>query len=480
MERREVLKVLLAGAGLSLTGGVARAARATAPTLPDASPLAASPRGIGGSPGSVAGRVPAPLAMIRTSWSTDPWTLGSYSFLPVGAHPKLRGDLRTPVGDRLFFAGEHTAKANPSTVHGALASGRRAARQVRRTASRGERVIVVGAGIAGLACATDLRAAGLGVVVLEARGRVGGRLDTVQPAGWPVPVERGASWVEDVNASDLESRLDELGVETAPFDWDRESLVGPAGNLLRDPWAFSAPAARATREAVRWANTRDRDLSLEAALTRSGAADSVDPRALQHYVETEIAAEYGASARELSAWWGQDEGTDGRDLLVLGGYARLAQGLAAHLDVRLARPVDQVAWSSTGVVLTDHLGGVEAGDRAVISVPLGVLKSGAVGFAPALPQAHRAAIARLGMGLLDKVWLRFSEPFWTRRTLIWTRVAPAGTPWVEWYDLMPLTGEPVLVSLMGGDTARAWATRTDQEVLEAALASLEVFIAAGI
>ena len=50
-------------------------------------------------------RVPEPLAMIRSSWSTDEWARGSYSFLPVGATPALRVALAQPINGRLFFAG---------------------------------------------------------------------------------------------------------------------------------------------------------------------------------------------------------------------------------------------------------------------------------------------------------------------------------------------------------------------------------------
>ena len=340
--------------------------------------------------------------------------------------------------------------------------------------------MVVGAGIAGLACARDLREAGFGVLILEARDRIGGRLDTVQPVGWPVPVERGASWVEDVTASDLETLLDDLGVETAPFDWDRWSLAGPGASLLKHPWAYAAPAAHAVRAAIRWADQREHDVSLRAALDGSGAAATVDATALRLYLETEIAAEYGASARELSAWWGQEEGSVGPDLLVLGGYARLAGAFAKDLDVRVGRPVEVVTYGPNGVSLADRDGRIETADRAVITVPLGVLKARQVRFTPTLPAGHLAAISGIGMGLLDKVWLRFERPFWASRSLWWTRTAPPGTPWTEWYDLLPLTGEPVLVSLMGGDVAHAWASRSDDDVLAAALASLQVFLDAGI
>ncbi|MYG97836.1 MAG: NAD(P)-binding protein [Acidimicrobiaceae bacterium] len=74
--------------------------------------------------------VPDPVDAVSTRWGSDPWTRGSYSYLPVGVEFDTYRDMARPVGDRLFFAGEATHSRFPSTVHGALLSGRRAARQI--------------------------------------------------------------------------------------------------------------------------------------------------------------------------------------------------------------------------------------------------------------------------------------------------------------------------------------------------------------
>ncbi len=76
------------------------------------------------------GDVPEPVDAVSTRWGADPWTRGSYSYLPVGVEFDTYRDMARPVGDRLFFAGEATHSRFPSTVHGALLSGRRAARQI--------------------------------------------------------------------------------------------------------------------------------------------------------------------------------------------------------------------------------------------------------------------------------------------------------------------------------------------------------------
>ena len=76
------------------------------------------------------GDVPEPADTVSTRWGSDPWTRGSYSYLPVGVEFETYREMSRPVGERLFFAGEATHSRFPSTVHGALLSGRRAARQI--------------------------------------------------------------------------------------------------------------------------------------------------------------------------------------------------------------------------------------------------------------------------------------------------------------------------------------------------------------
>jgi monoamine oxidase len=426
-------------------------------------------------PGSTGGVVPVPAAMLRSTWADDPYARGAYSTMVVGADPTLRVVLAEPIDDRLFLAGEATATDHPATVHGARASGLRAAAQVLALARDGERVVVVGAGIAGLSAARSLRDAGVDVVVVEARDRIGGRIHTVRPGGWPVPADLGASWVHDVDASDLAELLSEAGVAARAFDYDDAVVLGTDG--ADDPAVLLAEALRALEDAVAAAEELDADISLADAV-EADDPDLDDPL-LEHVLETEVAGEYGESPARLSAWWASEEGSEGDDLIVLGGYGGVASALADGLPVELGRPIVAVERTPDRVRLTDEAAGTIEADRVVLTLPLGVLQSGDVAFTPPLPPAHLDAIARLGVGLLDKLWLRFDEPFWSEEAVVWSRVAASGTPFRWWVNLLPLTGEPVLLAVHGGDTAWAWADRSDAEVLAAATETLQAFLDAG-
>jgi monoamine oxidase len=74
--------------------------------------------------------VSTPVRSWVTRWAQDPYSLGSYSFVPVGASGSDLDVLAEPVGTRLFFAGEATSRRHAATVHGALLSGQREAERI--------------------------------------------------------------------------------------------------------------------------------------------------------------------------------------------------------------------------------------------------------------------------------------------------------------------------------------------------------------
>jgi monoamine oxidase len=74
--------------------------------------------------------IPEPEAAIVTRWGKDPYSLGAYSFLKVGARPSQRDELAIPVLNRLLIAGEATDRRYPGTTQGAWRAGRRAAKAV--------------------------------------------------------------------------------------------------------------------------------------------------------------------------------------------------------------------------------------------------------------------------------------------------------------------------------------------------------------
>lgn len=429
--------------------------------------------------------VPTPSAVLRSAWSKDPFSRGAVSYLPVGATPQDRATLRTPLGDRVFFAGEATAD-EPGTVRGARNSGARIANQLADAAAPGEKIAVIGAGIAGAECARQLSALGFDVVVIEARDRTGGRIDTVSGAEGSNPVELGAWRFGEQTDAELLAALDRLDVTSIPLD-------GPA--LLRDsatPTEVTVEAATepnpigatAVTAAITWAGQQTSDSSLAAALDGSGAADTAAGGKDQNLAGTALLEQYlrtvgtitGAAPDQLSAWFAPVPTVESTRL-VTGSLVALVDEALQGIDTFLSTAVVGISYDEAGVSLRLATGESLGVARAVVTVPLGVLKNDGIEFSPLLPFEYRAAIAALGMGNIETVHLSFDEAFWTTDAVAWTLVGTddAITTWV---NLLPITGEAALIGVVGADAAVALADLDDAEFVELARTSLLPFATA--
>ena len=309
------------------------------------------------------------------------------------------------------------------------------------------RVVVVGAGIAGLTVASALTQAGVECVTLEARDRIGGRLHTVDLAG--SPVDLGGSWIHMPIGNPMSTFARQVGVscqpanpvpELAGFDCAegrRLSAAEVAASLSVQYQAFPDAVGSLRAELGPHASAAE---GIEAFVTRAGLAPGPARRARQA-LHAIIEAESADLARRQSLRWMWNEIEYDGDYfgdVPDGGYRRLVNAMASGVDVRLGVDVTEVALSPDGVAVRAADGRAEEGSHVVVTVPLGVLKRGRPRFSPALPADRSAAIGRLGFGRYEKVALRFGEPFWRSAGLahmiIFPRDPSAPAVWVIGQD----------------------------------------------
>jgi monoamine oxidase len=407
----------------------------------------------GAGNGAITGDVPErPTSFLRTSWSTDPFAEGSYSFLaPSDVGTDARILLAAPVGP-LHFAGEGTSSNAPATTHGALESGCRAAAEISGIPGT---VLVIGAGFAGLAAARALVDAGRDVIVLEARDRTGGRAHTV-PFGGAV-ADLGPSWIHGVTNNPMVQLAAEGGVEPIAFDYDNE--IGGS----RKAWLFFEEL---TESALDAGNAEARPLS-------ELLPDSVNVTQ-QWALSVEVSNEYGADASELAiAALDEGKAIRGGDALPDKGYGAITDYLATGLDIRLEWVVSEIEYGNEGVTVYSADGAELRADLAVVTLPVGVLRAANVEFTPPLPSDKVDALAGLGSGLLDKLWLAFDDVFWDTEADVINWIDPHNPGlWPFWVNGYKCFGVPVLLAFNGGGVARDLADWSDDEVVASAMAAL--------
>ncbi|MFC9559614.1 flavin monoamine oxidase family protein [Agromyces sp. NPDC056965] len=341
--------------------------------------------------------------------------------------------------------------------------------------------IVIGAGVAGLTAARLLTTAGRRVVVLEARDRVGGRVWTDRRDGHVTDL--GASWIHGITDSPVAAAAAAFGMPTVEFtvggyqsDSRPIAYYGPDGVRLTDAAAHRfaddirvVDAALAEAVAASDTDASYRDVT-ETALAEQGW-DAERTQRVREFLEHRAEEQYGAWIEDLAAHGLDDDSIDGDEVVFPDGYDRLPERLAAGLDLRLEHVVSQVRWSTGGVTVTTGRGDFTAGN-AVVTVPVGVLRSDDFTIEPPLPEPVAGALGRLEMNAFEKVFLRFPTKFWDDGVYAVRQQGPESRWWHSWYDLTELHGTPTLLTFAAGPAARATRGWSDEQVAESVLVQL--------
>ncbi|HEV8432720.1 MAG TPA: NAD(P)/FAD-dependent oxidoreductase [Thermoanaerobaculia bacterium] len=328
-------------------------------------------------------------------------------------------------------------------------------------------VVIIGAGAAGLAAARDLSGAGKRVCIVEARERIGGRINTRRIDGVAMPIELGAEFIHGEAAATF------AAVNAAPLI----ALQLPDTHFWSDHGKWSKRDDFWTRIARLRAKIpqRKRDVSF-AEFLRSRRDVGPQLRDLAYnFVEGYHAAH--ADRISAAALRGSDEETEApAQFRIVNGYDRVTQWLLAGVapdrsELRLNTIVKRVEWRA-GDVGVDTARDTIRARAAVITIPIGVWKAphdsdGAIVFDPPLREKKRA-IEKLELGHVVKIVFRFREPFWEPKVnFLHTNDRYIPT----WWTYAPVRA-PILIGWAGGHAADALLAESDEARVSRAIDSM--------
>ena len=349
-------------------------------------------------------------------------------------------------------------------------------------------VVVVGAGIAGLAAAAEIGGHGASVVILEARDRVGGRIWTEHDSsGWPI--ELGAEFIHGL-PPEIWEPLQQSHAETDEVEgdyWCSNGRILPCNFFERVDAILKQMSVRSADQSFleflekccHDGHDPSQQEAKRRALAYVSGFNAADPRLVGVYwlVKAMRAEKQIEGDRAFRC-------VNGYETLLAVFRARLAE---RNVSLHTGTVADRIRWTRGKVEVSVQAAGERsmfAARRVIVTLPLAVLQAasgqaGAVRFTPPLPREKLEALEKLEMGKVIRLVLRFRERFWDKispvkhdRTLSHMSFLFSDDEWFPtWWTTMPKKA-PILTGWAPFECAARLSGKTRSFVVDRGLATL--------
>lgn len=335
------------------------------------------------------------------------------------------------------------------------------------------KIIVIGAGVAGMSAAQKLQKNGLDVTILEGLDRVGGRVFPVRFG--ERYIDTGATWIHYYKNNPLFAfaKMSDWNViedSYEPFEiWNAEikAFLGKEKHQLME-WS----------EAVR-AAAIDFFLNNEVAVSTGDFFDNYiinkdwnrpTIQAVKFLYSALLETDYGGNIDQVALtderYLNKFGNLEETDALLVGSFKKMLDSLKQGLDIRLNQTIQGIDYQQDTIFVTTQNQVFEC-DKVIVTVSLGVLKQGNIQFRPTLSAEKRNAIAGFQYGKLEKIILTFEEQFWGESRLFYYmnhKKPNLAFPMI--LDFTAVVGQPTLGIYYAADFAKSIENESDEVILE--------------
>lgn len=338
-----------------------------------------------------------------------------------------------------------------------------------------KKVIIIGAGIAGLAANQALQQAGFDTIILEGRDRIGGRIATSHQLG--VPLNCGAGWIHGIANNPITALAEKTHTNITIPSEEQYTRYDNNGDRI-DPILidqFEEKFAEILNKAKAYAFQINHDIPLSEAIAKvTNIADFTSVEYSLFQFKRQFFAGYiGADAEYLSArYWDLEQPWPGENVYLSGTYQPIINDLAKNANIQLNTIVKEIKLHTNEVEVITEKTSYHA-DFVILTVPLGVLKMKAISFNPPLPEAKQTAIDHLGMGLLNVSFIQFPEVCWPqdKQSFILTPIDDLSIP--IYFNLHYFLNQPILMGYHGGTKSKRIEELTDAQLKELIMRDLK-------
>ena len=334
----------------------------------------------------------------------------------------------------------------------------------------GKNVIVIGAGISGLAAASTLKQQGANVIILEAKNYIGGRIKTNRSLG--SPFEYGAGWIHGPSKENpIRNLADRSKSSLFVTDDDSCELLNLSGNDINEKvWD---EIEEIWEEIIYDEIDSDTEGSILDAINEYDSNIWSDPN-IRWVFSAWTEFDYGGPVHEISAGLIKEmSGFPTADVIFKDGYDKIINLLAKNLQIQTDTIVKSVNYSSTNNITVSTTSKNYECDYVICSVPLGVLKFNSIEFNPALPEYKQDSIENVGFGTVTKLALKFTDQFWDSDVQYYYTVAKETGRWPVWMNYRTFSKERILMGLSMGEYAKKADLMSTEELIEDGLKVLK-------